>query len=158
MFSNTLSIPSSFHKASHWLLLLLIVGMLTGCAAGYGRLQHDDEVTRMFTSGNLPQDYVYYFNGRDHIPYAIIGISPDYRHVSRLWEEVDPKSDEFRHMVENMWQPAGYRYTSGAYILDNNKKRIGIWWAMYYTATVELGQDNEVTVHSPYRPNQRHGG
>ena len=158
MFSITLITPSPLKNVLYWPLLLLIVGMLTGCAAGYGRIQHDDEVTRMFTSGDLPQDYVYYFNGRDHIPYALIGISPEYRHISNLWDEVDPKSDEFRSMVDNMWQPAGQYYTSGAYILDNNGNRIGIWLAKYHFATVELGQDNEVTVHSPYRPNQRHGG
>ena len=158
MISNTSFIRPPFNIVFSWLIVLSIVVALTGCAAGYGRIKHDDEVTRMFTSGDLPQDYVYYFNGRYHIPYAIIGISPEYRHVSRLWEEVDPKSDEFRDMVENIWQPAGYHYPMGAYILDTNGKRIGIWWAMYYFATVELGQEKEVTVHSPYRPGQRHGG
>ncbi len=158
MFSNTTFISWPFNKVLYWLIALPVVVALTGCAAGYGHIKHDDDVTRMFKSGDLPQDYVYYFNGRDHIPYAIIGISPEYRHVSRLWQEVDPKSDEFRHMVENMWQPAGGYYTTGAYILDRNGNRIGIWWAKYDYATVELGQDKEVTVHSPYRPGQRHGG
>lgn len=158
MQSKTLTITSPFKKVFHIITGLLIAGVLTGCASGYGRLQHTDEVTQMFRSGDLPQDYVYYYNGRDHIPYAIIGVSPDYRHTSDHWRQVDPKSAEFRYMVEHLWQPYGYHYPSGAYILDDSGKRIGIWWARYYYTTVALGENNEVTVYSPYRPNLRIGG
>jgi hypothetical protein len=106
----------------------------------------------MFSEGNLPNDYAYYYNGRDHIPYAVIGISPQYRHVSRFWDRVDPASDKFRHMVNNIWEPYGEYETRGAYILDNQGNRIGIWLANYSYTTIALHPDNEVTVYSPYVP------
>ena len=144
-------------RVPHWVLGLMITVILTGCGSGYGRLQHHNEVTRMFSTGDLPQDYVYYYNGRDHIPYAIIGLSPGYRHVSKFWEKVDPNSERFRYMVEHMWQPYQYYESVGAYILDMNRNRIGVWFAKYYYTVVELGPDKAVTVHSPYKPNLRIG-
>ena len=131
---------------------MFIIALATGCSSGYGRLRHDDQVTKMFAEGRVPQDYTYYFNGRDHIPYAVIGISPDYRHESKFWDSVDPSSDAFRHMVDNIWEPFGEYETRGAYILDNQGNRIGIWLAKYSYAVIELRADNQVTVYSPYRP------
>ena len=112
------------------------------------------EVTQMFKTNGVPEEYRYYYNGRTRQPYAIIGLQPEYEQVSTLWDKLDPNTEEFAQMVRSMYVPnfdvAGFP-TQGAYILDPNGNPIGIWFSAYPFTTIRFRGENRVEVMSPQR-------
>jgi hypothetical protein len=146
-------IPSNRRKkAPSSILLALILSIVWGCAGQYGHLRQDNEVTRMFATNSVPENYHYYIDGRYDMPYAIVGIIPEYRFVSRFWEPVEPNTEDFARMVAFMWRPRGLaHYTTGmgAYIHDPQGKKIGIWYSMHSSSTVKFREGNQVEVYSP---------
>lgn len=137
-------------------LLFFFAAVMGGCAAGsYGNLQAAPEVTRMFEASNVPGQYQYYSIGRSSMPYAIIGIAPSWHLESRFWEAVAPNSPEFAGKVSFVWDPQiWYQFDSGrgAWILDPDGNRIGIWYSMYPHTTVVVDKErHRVTVYSPHR-------
>jgi hypothetical protein len=92
------------------------------------------------------------FDGRSGLPYAIIGIDPNYRLVSNLWEPLEPNSTEFARKVHSLWEPehwAGYPAGQGAFILDPKSNRIGIWYSRYTGTIIDVHEDGRIEVHSP---------
>ncbi len=133
------------------ILLVLAIVFVGGCAGQYGRLQQDTEVTRMFVNNNVPENYHYYIDGRSEMPYAIVGILPDYQFISRFWTPVEPNTDDFARKVDFMWQPRGFFHHTtgrGAYIQDPHGKKIGIWYSMYSSSPIKVYEGNKVEVFS----------
>ncbi|MCJ8499791.1 hypothetical protein [Desulfatitalea alkaliphila] len=125
---------------------------MQGCTSAYGRLQHDPLVTDMFRTGAVPETYRYFFDGRGAMPYAFIGIDPRYTPVLRFWEPVAPGSERFAQMIPFIWMPEDwgtYSTGQGAWILDAEGNRLGIWYSMYPHATIRLDASDRVTVYSP---------
>ena len=94
----------------HWFTLVLIslIVIAAGCAGNYGRIQPEKSVTSMFTEGNLPADHKYYFNGRENLPWAVIGIDPSYELLSKFWTELPAGSDVLAERIKNVWsEPSG---------------------------------------------------
>ena len=144
-----------------WLSIVLIaisVSIVTGCAAaGYGRLYQDAEVTRLFTSNSVPDDYRYYTNGRTHMPYAIIGIDQRYSINLKIWEPVLPNTDAFAKKVLFIWRPdvlESFNTAQGAWIVAPDGEKIGIWYSMYPYTTIKMQEDNQVMIFSPFKPNR----
>jgi hypothetical protein len=145
------SLSNRRKKASSGILLVLVISFVWGCAGQYGRLQQDTEVTRMFETNNVPENYHYYIDGRSDMPYAIVGIIPDYRFVSRFWEPVEPNTEDFARKVAFIWRPRGWaHYTTGmgAHIYDPQGKKIGIRYSMYSSSVIRVREGNQVEVHS----------
>jgi hypothetical protein len=126
-----------------------------GCAGAYPALHADNEVTRMFAANSVPETFRYYIDGRSGMPYAIIGIDPNYHLVPGSWEPVQPNTRDFARKVLFMWQPSvWYRQdpAQGAYIVSPDGQRIGIWYSQYPYTTIRLHAGNRVEIHSPHRP------
>ena len=121
--------------AASWLIL-------TGCAS-YGRLQEDVGVMQSFKAGTVPSNYNYYWYGSAGQFYALAGIDPSYALKSRVWKQLSPGSEEFRKAVERMWEDYGYT-TSGAYILNPGRSRIGVWYSSLRYSTVKFGEDHQI--------------
>ncbi len=137
---------------SAWAIFAMIA--FVACSGHYGRLKHDNEVTRLFRTNTVPEDYSYYYVGRENLPYAIIGIHPDYEHQSKLWHPVEPNSKNFAGMVDTMWQPPWYYENRGAYIVDQQGRKIGIWYSPYHSTSIFLKGDGIISVASPYNPSE----
>jgi hypothetical protein len=136
------------------MLLVLMAALLQGCAGQYGRLQRDTDVTRMFASSSVPDTYRYYADGRSGMPYAIIGIDPNFRFVPHYWAPVEPNTEAFARKVQFIWRPYGRAHHpqgQGAYIVAPDGNRIGIWYSMYAHTTIVVHGDGRVEVYSPYR-------
>lgn len=132
--------------------LLAIAG---GCAAGaYGRLLPDNEVTGMFRSNSVPGNYKYFTDGRSNMPYAIIGMDPDYPFDLKFWEPTTPNTEAFSQKVKSMFHPVILIQpdrASGAWILNSDGKKVGIWYSIYGSTTIQ-DKDGTVSVLSPFRP------
>ncbi len=137
-----------------WLIAaaaMLAATVISGCAGGYGRLHRDPAVTAVFKEGRFQSDYKFYYIGRESLPYAVVGIRDGYEFRSRFWKPIDPGTETFRKMVAH---PYGFQESApyGAYILDSDGKRVGIWFSSFDLTTVRVTQDGGVYVHNPYLP------
>lgn len=133
------------------LVLLVLIG---GCASAgsSGRLTFDDEVTRMFTGNAVPPEYRYYTVGRSDMPYAIVGIAPEYQLVTRWWDPVTPNTAVFKSKVDFIWEPhVWYQVTpaQGAWILNPAGEKIGIWYSMYASTAIGVNAQRKVQIYSP---------
>lgn len=138
--------------------LILAAVLAAGCASGgYGRLHHDAEISRLFSTNAVPDYYRYYTTGRSKMPYAIIGIDPRYQIGGAHWEPVAPNTQEFAQKVSAMWRPniwEQYDPAEGAWIKAPNGDELGIWYSMYPYATIRMADDNRVEILSPFNPSR----
>ena len=147
------------NKSSVWTKLIAfylisaIAVTLVGCAArgNRGTLQRDQELNRMILAYEVLPDHNYYFSGSFDRPNAILGIHKDYQLVSQLWQTVQISSPQLKKWIGTI-APENYRGSTGyfaAYILDPDGKKVGIWYSIQNTTTVEFLEGNKIKVNSP---------
>jgi hypothetical protein len=134
------------------LCALLLAGTLTGCLKNYGSVKLEKDIVGMFVDGRVPANYKYYYNGRDTMPYAIVGIKPEYRLVSKFWTPVPPNTDAFRKMARNAWIQPPYDTPVAGYLMTPEDAEIGLWYSYYPWATIKMDGTNAVSIYSPYKP------
>lgn len=134
-------------------LVLLLLCLFWGCSSNYGRLKHKPEITQLFKAHEQLANHRYYYAGRTSGPYAIIGVSHPYQQGARAWTLIDSNSGQFGQLVDNMFVP-GEDAPQGALILNPNGEQIGVWYSIWYFATIEMKAPHEVAVYAPYSPNQ----
>ncbi len=143
------------HSPRRIAILLSLSGflLLWGCASGsQGSLAFDREVTRMFTDNAVPADYRYYSSGRSGMPYAIIGVAPEYELLTRWWEPLKPNTMEFESKVDFIWEPdVWYRLNpaQGSWILNPAGEKIGVWYSMYPSTSIRVNEKRQVNIYSP---------
>ena len=135
---------------------ILMIGLLAGCAANqqargnYGRLKPSSEVNQIFQKYQVLPQYRYYISGSETKPQAIIGIDRNYTLDTRLWQAVpDLTSEQLKEWVDQMLSFGPQLYTFGAYILDPNGQKVGIWYSPYNYTTVAVQADNRIEVVPP---------
>lgn len=126
---------------------------LVGCAANSnkGTLQRDQELNRKILAYEVLPDHNYYYSGSFDRPNAILGIHKDYQLVSQLWQTVQISSAQLGKWIGTI-APEEYRGPSGyfaAYILDPDDRKVGIWYSIMSTTTVEFLEGNKIKVNSP---------
>jgi hypothetical protein len=126
-----------------------IISVLSGCLENYGRLNRNPELQNAFETNRVPADYNYFFYGVRSRPYAVMGINSDYNLRSRIWRAVEPATEEFKHMTYWIWEDYGY-YPYGAYILDSEGRRIGIWYSSVWFAAVKVEQGTKTIEVMPH--------
>ena len=144
-------------RRKHLSLMAMAIFFLAiaGCD-NYGKLKSSQELARSFENHSLPQDYIYYFYGRDNRPYALVGIAPEFRLQSELWQAVDHQSDRFKDMIRWVWTEHNYT-PLGAYILGPGGERIGIWYSSITHAAINLNKTDKTVVIIPDKPFLRNG-
>ncbi|MGD9058532.1 MAG: hypothetical protein PVJ41_09715 [Desulfobacterales bacterium] len=127
---------------------VILVALLTsGCFQNYGRLKHNDDVTRAFQTYQVEPDYKYYYYGRTNMPYAIVGIDRAYHMRSRVWREVDHDTEQFKEMIFWVWDDIYVPFRlSGAHITDPSGKKVGIWYSGIWYAAVRFEEDGRIVI------------
>ena len=122
----------------------------------YGKLKRDPDINRKFKTYKILPDHRYYTSGRANIPYAIIGIQKIYKLRPGLWQEINLTTPLLRSWVSQMDNIYGYP-PYGSAILDDNGKRIGVWYSSKQWTTVIIEEKNEIAVLAPEIPGFRGG-
>ena len=131
-------------------LLLWIPIVFVGCAETYGRIHHSLDVSKMFETYEILDDYRYYFSGSDVKPDGIIGIHKSYTLDSSLWKPVDITSEQLKSWIEIITNYHGVTYTNnGALILDPAGKQIGVWYSQWGAGIIKMEDDNRIMVTTP---------
>jgi len=120
----------------------------------YGKLKRDRDVNRTFKTYRILPDHNYYTSGRADIPHAIIGIQNIYELRPGMWQQIDLTTPLLRSWVSQMDNIYGYP-PYGSLILDNNGKRIGVWFSSKQWTTVIIEENNEIAVLAPEIPGFR---
>jgi hypothetical protein len=129
---------------------VMLIG-LTGCS-GYGRVTRDPDVTKAIQNNQIIEGYRYYYYGYANEPWALAGIDPKYKVTSKLWREVDPKSenDKFKRLIYWIWVDYSW-HPYGAYILDPSGAKAGIWYSSINGVAVRFKEDNTIVL-MPNKP------
>jgi len=137
------------------LFLVLMPVFLAGCGSvTYGRLENSPEVTQVFRNGQVLSSYQYYISGFQRVPYAIIAIDSNYQLRSGRWQPLDMDSTTLNQIVFRM--DSVYSLTPrGAWIVDQEGQRLGVWYSSQYQTKVEREKNNRIMVVSPEPPDLR---
>ncbi len=133
-----------------WVLMVTAV-LLLGCSVQYGRLQGDADVTRMFQNGEVSTDYRYYVAGFQRVPYGIIGIDNTYSLRTSYWQPVDLTPTVLKQVIYRMHTVYSLE-PRGAWIVDPEGRRVGIWYSSQNWTKVKVEEDNQVMVVPPRPP------
>ena len=137
------------------LSLLLTTVFFAGCGSvTYGRLENSPEITQVFKDSQILSDYRYYISGFQRVPYAIIGIDSKYHLRPGLWQPLDMDPSTLTQIVFRM--DIVYSLTPrGAWIVDHEGNRLGVWYSSQYQTTVAREKNNQIMVASPEPPDLR---
>jgi len=134
------------------IVMALMMALLSGCgSATYGRLQSSHEVTRVFQNKQILSDHQYYSSGFQRIPYGIIGIGNKYRLRSSRWKAIELNPTILNQLIYRMSHVYSIE-PRGAWILDQDGNRVGIWYSSETQTMVKIEKDNYVVVVTPQPP------
>ncbi len=137
------------------IILALMLPVLSGCSSNtYGRLQSSHEVTQAFQNHQIFSDHLYYYSGFQRIPYGLIGIDNRYRLRSSRWRPIELNPTMLNQLIYRMHHVYSLE-PRGAWILDQEGKRVGIWYSSRYQTTVIMEKDGQVVVVTPEPPDLR---
>jgi hypothetical protein len=139
--------------------ILGVVALFSGCSGTYGSYKRDPEIYQSFHANQVNENYTYYYNGVGNQVYAIVGIEPKYQIHSKFWREIKPNTEEFKKLINRLWEDYGYQ-TYGADLLDPAGNKIGSVYTSIYEVSVKFLGDNqiEVLLGTPYLWGPADGG
>ncbi len=143
-------------------LAAVLIFSLWGCsAANRGGIRHSREATNAFERLHVFPGYRYYYLNLENSPYAVVGLEREYRIEDMLYTEVDPGSKTFEKVVGLVQDfPARGSFTTGAYILDPQGKRIGAWYSSL-NAGIRVDPETKIvsiTTRMPWIDDDEWGG
>jgi hypothetical protein len=135
-------------KASAFILLPALIG---GCMASYGTYARDPGIFDSFNNDQVPLNYNYYYYHSGSFPIAVIGIEKAYNVNSKMWREVEPGTEEFKDLIQWIWEDYGYSRFA-ARINDPTGKQVGIMYTSIREVAIKFTDDDGILVipHSPF--------
>ena len=136
-------------------VLTLVILVFSGCSAPIaGRLQDSPEVTQIFKNSQILSDHRYYIAGDQRLPYAIIAIDNSYQLRTSRWRPIDLESATLNVLIYRMDQVYSLN-PRGAYILDHESNRLGVWFSSRNQTRVKREKDNRIVIVAPDPPDLR---
>ena len=137
-----------------WILVMGALS-LSGCgASNYGSLQNSPEASQIFESNQLIPNYRYYYSGFQRIPYGIIGIDNNFTLRSNRWKPIELNPTVLKQLSYRMEHVYSLN-PHGAWILDQNGNRVGIWYSSQNSTKIKIEKDNQIVVVTPEPPDLR---
>jgi hypothetical protein len=136
------------------ILISMVLITLGGCAMStYGKLQSNKEVAKAFETYQILPNHKYYYRGPPNRPVAIVGINENYELNLKLWVEIDPKSEDFRKLVDLVSMQGMGRTVQpwGSIILDHAGNDVGVWYSAITAAAVEVNENGQIVKLVPSR-------
>ena len=136
------------------ILFSMIMIALSGCAmSNYGKLKSKPEVKQSFETYQILPNHKYYFRGPKSKPTVIVGINENYELNLPLWVEIDPKSEDFRILIDrvslqgmgNTIEPWGFN------IIDDAGNYVGVWYSAIRAAAVKVNENRQIVNLHPSR-------
>ncbi|MEE4165098.1 MAG: hypothetical protein V2I35_03800 [Desulfocapsaceae bacterium] len=127
-----------------------------------GTIRENHEVTNIFRSYEVVEDYNYFYYGVYLEPDTIMGIDKKYTVQSKFWKPIELTPEQLETWVIRLDRIRGdtdfaRRYMGryqGAYILDPEKSVIGIWYSKLDWGVFDFPGENIII---PYPPSLKPG-
>ena len=135
-------------------LALIVLAFLVGCtASNYGRLNSDIQVAEAFQNHQVLPDHTYYYRGSHSRPVVVAGILNDFVLDSPLWVEINPKSKDFRTLIDRVSLQGmdGNVQSWGFTIIDGYGRQVGVWYSAIRAAAVDVDENGRIINLSPIR-------
>ena len=136
------------------ILFSMILIAFSSCSmSNYGKLKSNPEVTQAFEAYQILPNHKYYYRGTYSRPLVIVGINENYKLNSKLWVEIDPKSKDFRILIDkiSLQGTGGATQPWGFSILDPAASDVGVWYSALRAAAVEINENGQIVNLSPIR-------
>lgn len=142
VITGRLTMPVSF---------LLAAIFLSACAPGrYGSFEPNRDVNDSFNNHEVLPDYQYYYTGPQSRPNALLGVRKEYTLISEFWQSFSPTSEQLEDIVARMNDyydlPVFGPY--GAYIVNPNGERVGIWYSKFDYTPVKF-EAHKIEIYTP---------
>jgi hypothetical protein len=133
------------------ILLASLTLLLSACSSGsYGHLDFTLTVNDIFESGQVLDDHHYYYIGPEAEPVAIMGIDNKYELAPSLWKPIKLTPEKLRAWMDRIDNTYRFRhFYDGAYILDQDGNRVGIWYSRLDWTTIRRGEGNQLIIYTP---------
>lgn len=123
-----------------YLLSSLVLFSLTGgcvvSSSSYA-LHERMEVAQLFESGTILTDHIYYTDGSEHAPDAIIAIYKDFQLQTKLWTQRAWTDKDLKDVVFWMQtEEVGFCTTNGGVLIAPDGQQIGIWYSKKDLSTI----------------------
>ncbi len=146
-------------KKNHMLLrglaLALFALVFAGCSTPVsGRLERSPEATEVFRKNQILADHQYYISGDQRVPFAIIAIDNNYQLKFDRWRAIDMNPTQLSQLTYRMEQVYSIN-PRGAWIVDNDGTRLGIWYSSQTQTLVRRDRENRIVVVNPDPPDLR---
>jgi len=148
----TISILNGGKLSTAIILYTIILTVLSGCSmSNYGQLKSNKETTQAFESYQILQNHKYYYRGTYSRPLAVVGIKEDYELNSKLWVEIDLKSNDLRTLIDkiSLQGTGSTTHPWGFIILDHSGRDVGVWYSAIRAAAVEINEKGQIVNLSP---------
>ena len=132
--------------------IVLVPAVSAGPFDDFAKFKRIPEMRSYIIGTQALPDYNYYYTGRSHLPYAVIGVDKKFDLNSKFWNKIDTR-EMVADKVDGLMPTHPYKL-SVSRILDLGGKQIGIWFSYYPSTIVKFGQDSNIIVYSPYNPNR----
>lgn len=123
----------------------------TGSTGSIGRLQIDQAVAENLQAHRFDSNYRYYTLMDGPTPYAVVGLLMDY-HIPDMWgKDVIPNEAQLSRAIDLVRSfPTEGSMAYGAYLLDSNNKKVGIWYSSV-SVGVNVNNTNKTVMISSSR-------
>lgn len=142
---------SKIWRSFAWLMSLQLL-FIGACAAGPVHFRRSYTVANEFENYQLLPGYQYYYNGLPYSPDAVVAIRKGYTLKSPHWHPVKLDARKLGHMVAEMLNNPGAEYNTdpnGAYILNNQGDKIGVWYSVWALPLVTFTSKTELSISQP---------
>jgi len=153
MFKTT---PTTGFRSTTSMLCVAVLSIfaLGSCAASgaNGGLLRSPDVTHQFRTYGAVPAYRYYHSGWSNNPYAIVAIDPQYTLKDRLWTPFTPDSATLKNLMDALYEDFNLS-PYGAYIVDQQGKRIGLWYSAIQWAAIRVDEEThtiDIIPDTPY--------
>lgn len=150
----------AFGPLSNQYLLIVIfyITVTMGCAMNTAKIEPDNDIAGKFKNAEAIPGYRYFhYSIGGYKTYAIVGLAPGYTLESRLWEEYDPGTGEFKKLVDQLTtfrrsrasghgQQSYLGNTNGFRLLDVDGRALGVLYTNLGTTAIFLKEGNRVFV------------
>ncbi len=146
-----------FHRGltMKFCLILGVFFLPAGCGwfNTFGHMAHSPVLMEQYREKQLPNQLIYFYCGRENLPYAVVGIDPGYTFISKFWFPVESGIDLYTKIdhLSNL-EPSQDRLYAKT-ITGPSGNAVGVWFSFYHSTGVVVDDTNHtVKVFNPYKP------
>lgn len=141
--------------------VFLMVGLLMalGCMYVQAETLHFEPSTEIeagLQTGDLAEDYSFYYSGSEAEPHTIIGVLNTILFEPSLWQPVGSDRTILQSWYEMIDNPYRDRRSSyfGGYIRDSQGLAVGVWYSKHRYRNSTISEDGIMTISRPFIKNR----